>query len=84
MTIQVLATALRSKQPSPSKKEKKGPAIPDEKLVGMYTRCAQCGKPLFMDDGLIVDQSASLEKFLDRCTKRLLEHRCGSGSTPPQ
>jgi hypothetical protein len=37
-----------------------------------------------MDDGLIVDQATSLEKFLDRCTKRLLEHRCGSGSTPPQ
>ncbi|MEO6994987.1 MAG: hypothetical protein ABI273_15370 [Lacunisphaera sp.] len=84
MTIQVLASALRSKQASVPKKEKKSPEIPDEKLVGMYTRCAQCGKPLFMDDDLIVDQATSLEKFLDRCTKRLLEHRCGSGSAPQQ
>jgi hypothetical protein len=37
-----------------------------------------------MDDGLIVDQSTSVEKFIERCTKRLLEHRCNSGSAPQQ
>jgi hypothetical protein len=82
MTLQVLASALRSKQASVVEKKKKTLDIPDEKLVGMYTRCAQCNKPLFMDDGLIVDQSTSLEKFIERCTKRLLEHRCHSGSHP--
>jgi hypothetical protein len=82
MTLQVLASALRSKQANVAAKKKKTPDIPDEKLVGMYTRCAQCGKSLFMDDGLIVDQCPSLEKFMERCTKRLLEHRCHSGSHP--
>src|ERR1700712_2175460 len=82
MTLQVLASVLRSKRTSAAGKVKKSPDIPDEKLVGFYTRCEQCGKALFMDDGLIVDQSTSAEKFLERCTKRLSEHRCNSGSNP--
>jgi hypothetical protein len=35
-----------------------------------------------MDDSLIVEQSTSAEKFLERCAKRLFEHHCSSGSIP--
>ena len=58
------------------------PSIPDDGLVGLHTRCRRCGKSLFMDDSLIVEQSTSVEKFLERCSKRLFEHRCDSGSRP--
>jgi hypothetical protein len=54
----------------------------DTQVVSFYTRCGRCGKALFMDDSLIVDQSTSVEKFLERCAKRLFEHSCDSGTKP--
>ena len=82
VTLKDLAAALRLKRLAAQKKGAPGLSALDDVIVGLYTRCEQCGKPLFMDDRLIVDQSASVEKFLDRCAKRLLEHRCDSGSKP--
>ncbi len=82
MTLKDLASALRSKRVIVKGKTSPATPLPDAAIVGLYTRCERCGKSLFMDDRLIVDQSASVEKFLDRCTKRLAEHRCDSGSTP--
>jgi hypothetical protein len=82
MTLSALTDALRKKRSDDTGKKKKNPDIPDEKLIEIYTRCSQCGKALFMDDRLIVDQATSPEKFLARCNDRLLEHRCNSGSRP--
>jgi len=82
MTLQALADALRKKRLLDTGKTKKGPDIPDEKLIELYTRCDQCGKALFMDDRLIIEQATSMEKFLTRCNDRLMEHRCNSGSRP--
>ncbi len=82
MTIHTLANALRSRRANANTAGDSTPSIPDEKLVGFYTRCGRCGKPLFMDDRLIVEQSVSAEKFLERCAKRLFEHQCNSGTSP--
>ena len=63
----------------------KGQTVPDitpDKLISFYTRCGRCGKELFMDDSLIVEQSTSAENFLDRCARRLFEHHCNSGTAP--
>lgn len=82
MTMQDLAAALRSRRAGANEKEDPSMSLRDDKLVSLYTRCGRCGKPLFMDDNLIVEQSASAEKFLERCAKRLFEHHCTSGSMP--
>ena len=82
MTLQGLAAALRSRRLGANKKDPAGSGIPDEKIISLYTQCGRCGKPLFMDDRLIVEQSTSVEKFLERCAKRLFEHRCDSGTKP--
>lgn len=63
-------------------KSRIAPDITPDKLISFYTRCGRCGKELFMDDALIVEQSTSAENFLDRCARRLFEHHCNSGSTP--
>ena len=81
--MQELAAALRSRRTAGVKeKDNSTLNLRDEKLVSLYTRCGRCGKPLFMDDSLIVEQSTSAEKFLERCAKRLFEHHCTSGSMP--
>jgi len=80
--MQELAAALRARRAGVNEKEDPSLSVRDDKLVSLYTRCGRCGKPLFMDDGLIVEQSASAEKFLERCAKRLFEHHCTSGSMP--
>ena len=82
MTLHDLSSALRSRRADAKEKGVKADNLPDEKIVSLYTRCGRCGKPLFMDDSLIVDQSNSVEKFLERCAKRLFEHRCDSNSMP--
>lgn len=81
--MQELAAALRARRAAGAN-EKGDPALTlrDDKLVSLYTRCGRCGKALFMDDNLIVEQSNSAEKFLERCAKRLFEHHCTSGSMP--
>ncbi len=83
MILKDLASVLRTKRaPEKEKGAPAAPSLPDESMVALYTRCDKCGKSLFMDDRLIVDQCSSVEKFLDRCAKRLAEHRCDSGSKP--
>jgi hypothetical protein len=82
MTLQGLASALQARRAGANEKGHTNSPIPDSKLVGFYTRCGRCGKPLFMDDSLIVEQSTSVEQFLERCARRLFEHRCDSESTP--
>jgi hypothetical protein len=82
MTISDLAAALRSRRAGAHATGDTTSSLPDDKLVSVYTRCNRCGKPLFMDDSLIVEQSSSAEKFLERCAKRLFEHHCSSGSIP--
>jgi hypothetical protein len=82
MTISDLAAALRSRRAGAHGTDDAASNLPDGKLVSVYTRCGRCGKPLFMDDSLIVEQSSSAEKFLERCAKRLFEHHCSSGSIP--
>ncbi len=82
MNLKDLASVLRAKRVAADKKGAPVASLPDESIVGLYTRCERCGKSLFMDDRLIVDQCTKAEKFLDRCTKRLAEHRCDSGSKP--
>jgi hypothetical protein len=83
MTLPDLASALKARRASATGKESTSSNnIPDSQIVSLYTRCGRCGKSLFMDDSLIVEQSSSVEKFLERCAKRLFEHRCDSGSSP--
>jgi len=82
MTRQSLTLALQNRRAAQKNSGGSTPSIPDDKLISFYTRCGRCGKSLFMDDALIVDQSASVEKFLERCSKRLFEHQCASDSKP--
>ena len=79
---QTLILALQERRAGASKSSGSTPSIPDDKIISYYTRCGRCGKQLFMDDSLIVEQSTSVEKFIDRCSKRLFEHRCDSDSKP--
>ena len=82
MTLKDLASALRTKRVNPKEKVNPANALPDAAIVSLYTRCEKCGKSLFMDDRLIVDQSKSVDKFMERCAKRIGEHHCDSGSKP--
>ena len=82
MTLKDLASALQSRRVGAKEKGGTAVTLPDAAIVSIYTRCEQCGRPLFMDDRLIVEQCTSVEKFLDRCAKRSGEHRCDSGSKP--
>ena len=82
MTRESLISELQARRADTRKSGGTAPGIPDDGLVGLHTRCRRCGKALFMDDALIVEQSATVEKFLERCSKRLFEHRCDSDSRP--
>jgi hypothetical protein len=82
MTISELAAALRTRRAGAAENGDPTLTMRDEQLVRFHTRCGRCGKALFMDDSLIVEQSTSAEKFLERCAKRLFEHHCSSGSIP--